>query len=200
MCNFWKRLCTLSWVQVLSWITHSGKRQQPPHKQLLGEAHRGRNWGLMSTAKWESLDSTSQVFRGCQTREKLDYNLRRDAENKLPNWILGQEITNVSSFKLFNFEMICTTQAFWIIISFTSYLHREEFSYKYGKNLKTQTKTPNNRSFLAVQWLGPSLLTVRILCLIPGWETNILWSHIVWPEQNMATLMCCEVQSCTSNR
>ena len=140
MCNFWKRLCTLSWVQVLSWITHSGKRQQPPHKQLLGEAHRGRNWGLMSTAKWESWDSTSQVVRGCQTEEKLDYKLRRDPEAKLPNWTLDEEITNVSSFKLFNFEVIYATQTFRVIISLASYLHTEELSYKYGKNLKTQNK------------------------------------------------------------
>ena len=66
-----KRLCTLSWVQVLSWITHSGKRQQPPHEQPLGEAHRRRNWGLMSTAKWENLDSISQVFRGCKPDKSL---------------------------------------------------------------------------------------------------------------------------------
>ena len=41
-----KRLCNLSWMQVLFWITHSGRRQQPPYKQPLGEAHRG-NWGLI---------------------------------------------------------------------------------------------------------------------------------------------------------
>ena len=33
--------------------------------------------------------------------------------------------------------------------------------------------------------LGLSPLTARILCSIPGWGTNILWSHMLWPKQNM---------------
>ena len=36
-----------------------------------------------------------------------------------------------SFFKLFHFEIICTTQTFQVLIPFTSYLHTEQFSYKY---------------------------------------------------------------------
>ena len=110
----------------------------------------------------------------------------------------------VSSFKLFHFEIIGTTQTVQVLIPFTSYLHTEQFSYKYSKNQNTHTHTHTHTHPIQstetqelpsspVVWLGLSPLTVRILCSIPGWGTNVLWSHMLWPKQNMLWS-----QSCTS--